>query len=381
MASKKEHDGIRLSEITAKLGEDDVSEDEFKRLKRLGSHDPITLYHQTNANAAFNIIDSQRFNRGAVGLVGGGIYFAGSGKMTQGKAHSNGVILKCKVRLGNQKYVDAVNCRKTATYPQYTFTKLLDEGYDSVAITGMQTGMEYVIYNSDQATCIEQFSGQIPQRIVALTVRRPAPAAVPPPAVPPPAVNNNPMQPEMLCGQTVFIIIMCVCLIASILSILVLTDTIPNDNNSPENTLALSWCLGVLTWLPFSLVRFIFCHKISSCGKNCCVDMLFFVIVTTAVVIFVVKDDMGFYKTMNWSRTISLGIGITCGSFLSISHYYLCTLKINRHGWTNLGFVRRNHGTGGYTNYLLDCICTNICTCIGIGVIWLIVMAIKLALS
>ncbi len=84
--------------------------------------------------------------RGRTGLAGAGIYFATSPQATNRKAHHKGVILQAFVRLGRIKTVHFNTNISTINYQN-----LLNEGYDSVKITGLASGIEYVIYNWDQA--------------------------------------------------------------------------------------------------------------------------------------------------------------------------------------------------------------------------------------
>lgn len=131
------------------------------RNRRLTDHQPVPLYHQTDPVAAGLIIDSQQFCRGSKGYVGGGIYFAASKDMTNIKAHATGTVLRATVFLGKSRVVDAVKCRQPGNSPpQYDCKRLKKEGLDSVHITGMRTGAEYVVYNFDQAVDIEYYSGK-----------------------------------------------------------------------------------------------------------------------------------------------------------------------------------------------------------------------------
>ena len=123
--------------------------------KRLAENDSCVLYHQTDLAAARAILSSQKMLRGSGGLVGGGIYFAASSACTQGKAHSHGVVLSCEVRLGKYKPIDS-----TKGCPDMTYTKLLSMNRDSVMITGMQTGVEFVVYNFGQISNIKWHSGE-----------------------------------------------------------------------------------------------------------------------------------------------------------------------------------------------------------------------------
>ena len=118
------------------------------------------VYHQTGETAAIAILKSQNMLRGSNGLVGGGIYFASAPPQTRGKAHDTGVMLKCTVQLGNPKNVDATKYRNTnVSWPKFTHSSLKNDGFDSVMITGLDTGVEFVVYNSSQVRTIEWQGG------------------------------------------------------------------------------------------------------------------------------------------------------------------------------------------------------------------------------
>ncbi|CEM31362.1 unnamed protein product [Vitrella brassicaformis CCMP3155] len=102
----------------------------------------ITLYHQTSAASAQAIASGRKMMRGSTGIVGGGIYFAASEQATMGKAHSPGCMIEARVYLGNSLKISAL-----LGAGQYTHTSLKAQGYDSVHLTGMPTGDEYIVFN------------------------------------------------------------------------------------------------------------------------------------------------------------------------------------------------------------------------------------------
>jgi hypothetical protein len=113
------------------------------------SDNATTLYHETDADCARSILQSQTFKCGADGLVGGGIYFAASAADTGHKAHKRGVLLKARVNLGRIKTVEhgreaGVNARTVRA-----------EGYDSVKIN-RRGGIEYCVYDSSRVTNVER---------------------------------------------------------------------------------------------------------------------------------------------------------------------------------------------------------------------------------
>ena len=130
-----------------------TSSPKSSRRKRLNQGSTKTLYHQTSRNVAKKIIKSQTMKRGSGGIVGGGIYFAVSSADTDRKAHNNGVILKCKVRLGKIKKVTT----SSNSDSDITHTSLSNSGHDSVLVT-YTTGNEHVVYNWDQVHTIRYHS-------------------------------------------------------------------------------------------------------------------------------------------------------------------------------------------------------------------------------
>lgn len=121
------------------------------RSSRLDSNIKI-LYHTTSRDAAKAILSSRRFNRGASGMAGGGIYFATTASDTLHKALAPGTyksILEVRVKLGNVKRISP------SGDPSITFQTLQREGYDSVLMPRNPGGDEYVVYNSDQAEPIK----------------------------------------------------------------------------------------------------------------------------------------------------------------------------------------------------------------------------------
>lgn len=116
------------------------------RITRLRSNQ-MTLYHQTDSEAAAKIAQSGKMLRGSTGLAGGGIYFATSKEHTQHKALHFGKMLTCNVMLGNVKVISKYGDSSI------TFKKLISEGYDSVCIP-RDNGYEYVVYNHDQVSIL-----------------------------------------------------------------------------------------------------------------------------------------------------------------------------------------------------------------------------------
>jgi hypothetical protein len=119
-----------------------------RRESRLNSN-IRTLYHQTSSESAAAILSSGQMLRGSLGLAGGGIYFALTKEATNFKALHHGVVLSCRVRLGNVKTIESRGDSSV------TFRGLLAEGYDSVCVP-RSAGHEYVVYNSDQVTSISR---------------------------------------------------------------------------------------------------------------------------------------------------------------------------------------------------------------------------------
>ena len=126
---------------------------------RKAQENPVWLYHQTDPDAATAILATQRMLRGFSGLVGGGIYFAETAQESNAKCHHDGVVLLCRVRLGKQQSVDHGVNKRSRCYPNFTWTELTRDGYDSVVITNHRTGNEHVVFNYEQVEEIQWHSG------------------------------------------------------------------------------------------------------------------------------------------------------------------------------------------------------------------------------
>jgi len=135
--------------------------DKYEEARRAFScrQNAVWLYHQTDPDAATAILASQRMLRGCSGLVGGGIYFAETAQESNAKCHHDGVVLLCHVRLGIQRSVDHGANKRSGCYPNFTWTELTRDGYDSVMITNHRTGNEHVVFNYEQVEEIQWHSG------------------------------------------------------------------------------------------------------------------------------------------------------------------------------------------------------------------------------
>lgn len=129
----------------------DTDDESFEkdRDKRLAKGPVKTLYHQTDEKAAQAIIKAQKFLRGSGGYAGGGIYFATNAKATYRKARTRGVILTATVKLGRIK--------TQSDSSDNNFSTLAKKGYDSVKVTSLSSGVEYVVYNYDQCSNIKLY--------------------------------------------------------------------------------------------------------------------------------------------------------------------------------------------------------------------------------
>jgi len=111
------------------------------------------LYHITDAGEEIN--SSGEMLRGSDGLVGGGIYFAGSPKVCARKALSRSWLIEARVLVGRCMEVDFSGCTNFTKWlkkllNQWSFASLYSAGYDSIKVTGLRTGDEYIVYNKDQ---------------------------------------------------------------------------------------------------------------------------------------------------------------------------------------------------------------------------------------
>merc|ERR1711953_1145002 len=115
-----------------------------------------TLYHITSHGE--EIKSSREMHPGSKGIVGGGIYFASSPDVCKRKCLSDGWLVKAKVLTGKAKpvqFFDASKSKMVAFLNQYTLLRLKAEGFDSIKVTGLRTGDEYVVYSKDQVEILK----------------------------------------------------------------------------------------------------------------------------------------------------------------------------------------------------------------------------------
>jgi hypothetical protein len=125
-----------------------------KRRKKLWEEKNIKiLFHQTKDSAADVILKTQTMLCGRKGSMGAGIYFATTAEATQHKALSKGRMLKCTVRLGKMKKVQAYTSERDGNMHYH---KLKKQGFESVKMDGWNSGTEYVVYNKGQVLYIEE---------------------------------------------------------------------------------------------------------------------------------------------------------------------------------------------------------------------------------
>jgi len=113
------------------------------RQKRLDKGKTLWLYHITSAaSAALIKTAGGKMVRGAHGNAGGGIYFGLTAQDCVKKAQSKGVILKCRVQIGEP--LDQDNCSG------HTFAKLIKSKKDCVWGKIGYSTKSYIVYSWDQ---------------------------------------------------------------------------------------------------------------------------------------------------------------------------------------------------------------------------------------
>ena len=132
-----------------------------------------TLYHVTSPVAAKLIIESKKMLRGSSGLFGGGIYFAETIEIANGKAHYHGATIKAKVVLGF-----SLICRTSRS--ELTYQLIHDQyGCNSTKGVGIVSNPEYVVYSWGQVfikkVCIGEqvyyeYNGDIESRFYCLNL-------------------------------------------------------------------------------------------------------------------------------------------------------------------------------------------------------------------
>lgn len=122
-----------------------------KRLRsrrgRLDAGDRKTLYHQTTADIARMIVESQVFRPGTRGSLGAAIYFAETIEATDLKTTRRPVVLACTVKLGRVKTLHG-------PAPGMTTETMLNESYDSIFAPFFRSGPEWAIFLPDQISDI-----------------------------------------------------------------------------------------------------------------------------------------------------------------------------------------------------------------------------------
>jgi len=172
-------DGFTIEDLIKKYANDEIRKlfETKKDIQVRWRTNILKGYHQTNKDIA-NIIQNTSNNEfwflaGSKGMFGAGIYFARTPRETQAKAHEKGVILEADMLLGNPLNLTSHGDRDGFVqeyghlHVDMLYHTLQVNGYDSViAIRDertsgelrkldigrfMQTGNEYIVYNTEQA--------------------------------------------------------------------------------------------------------------------------------------------------------------------------------------------------------------------------------------
>ncbi|CEM31348.1 unnamed protein product [Vitrella brassicaformis CCMP3155] len=101
-------------------------------------------YHQTSPDRGQQITQSGVMQPSASGAAGCGIYFAIRPNETQRKAHNHGCMVTAEISLRRPKHV------WRGKVPNVTYESLAAEGYDGVIVHGFRSGVEVVVYKSEQ---------------------------------------------------------------------------------------------------------------------------------------------------------------------------------------------------------------------------------------
>ena len=172
-------DGFTIEDLIKVYGQHEIGRyfETKKEVEARWKTNVIKGYHQTSQTIA-SIIEHTPSNEfwflaGSDGMYGAGIYFARTPEETDFKAHQHGIILEADVLLGNPLNIRSHSERgvfadKYGRLPvDLLYHALLSNGYDSVvaikdersnaelrrARAGrfMQSGNEYMVYNTEQA--------------------------------------------------------------------------------------------------------------------------------------------------------------------------------------------------------------------------------------
>mmetsp|Transcript_9028 Transcript_9028/g.25977 ORF Transcript_9028/g.25977 Transcript_9028/m.25977 type:complete len:128 (+) Transcript_9028:112-495(+) len=105
-------------------------------------------YHQTSSAHGQQISQSRVMRPSSSGAAGRGIYFAIRPNETQRKAHNHGCMVTAEIFMSRPKHVYRANS------PNVTYESLAAEGYDGVIVHGFMSGVEVVVYRSEQVRVI-----------------------------------------------------------------------------------------------------------------------------------------------------------------------------------------------------------------------------------
>ena len=108
------------------------------------------LYHCTSEQNAESI-ERSGFQPGSRGIAGGGMYFAETPADAARKAHSSGVVLKCRVKLG--KVLDVGRSGDSSL----NLSALREQGCNSVRIP--RAGTEYCVYEPSRVRVVGRLNG------------------------------------------------------------------------------------------------------------------------------------------------------------------------------------------------------------------------------
>jgi len=190
-------DGFTIEDLIKVYGRNEIGRyfETKKDVEARWKTNVIKGYHQTSAHIA-TVIEHTPSNEfwflaGSIGMYGAGIYFAKTPEETDFKAHQRGIILEADVLLGNSLNIrnfaerDAFGLKYGKLQVDILYHALLSNGYDSVVAIRddrssaelqreyigrfMQSGNEYMVYNTEQALFTRVVSRPVAPQLGGMT--------------------------------------------------------------------------------------------------------------------------------------------------------------------------------------------------------------------
>lgn len=111
----------------------------------------LELFFETSLEYSKLLIGPENLSPLNEGELGEGIYFASSFEQVDQNCNGTGVIFKALVKVGKPLIIKNIDLIR-----KYNYSELQSEGYDSILVTCLEGGNQYVIFDSTQILGIHQ---------------------------------------------------------------------------------------------------------------------------------------------------------------------------------------------------------------------------------